>query len=56
MILKRIQSWLINVVVPPLVLFSIVVAVWQWCVVAYRLKPYLLPSPLAVGQALYNDA
>ena len=56
MILKRIQSWLINEVVPPVVLFAIVVAIWQWCVVAYRLKPYLLPSPLAVGQAIYNDA
>lgn len=53
--LKRIASWLVETVLPPLALFAVVIAVWQTCVVHYRLKPYVLPSPLAVGQALVND-
>ena len=52
---KRIAAWFAETVIPPLVLFAIVVAVWQACVVGFRLKPYLLPSPLAVGQALFQD-
>lgn len=55
MMIRRINSWLVDVVLPPLVLFAFVVAIWQWCVISFRLKPYLLPSPAAVGQALYHD-
>ena len=54
--MKRLGSWLAQTALPPLVLFAIVAAIWQWCVVAYKLKPYLLPSPIAVGRALIHDA
>lgn len=55
MTLKQFGSWLAATVIPPLILFAIVVAIWHGCVVGFRLKPYLLPSPLAVGLALVND-
>ncbi len=54
--MKRIVTWLIQTVLPPLALFALVAGVWQWFVVAYRVKPYLLPSPLAMGTALVHDA
>lgn len=54
--MKRLCSGLISTVLPPLALFAIVAAVWQWFVVTYHVKPYLLPSPLAVGAALIRDA
>ena len=40
---------------PPLLLFAVVIALWHACVVAFQLKPYVLPSPVAVGQALVNN-
>ena len=54
--MKRLVPWLLQTALPPLALFALVAAIWQWCVVAYKLKPYLLPSPLAVGAALIRDA
>ena len=53
--LRKIARQLIENIVPPLLLFVVVIAIWQACVVGYRLKPYLLPSPVAVGLAFYND-
>ena len=53
--LNRLKWWLLETLLPPLILFSLIVAVWHFCVVGFRLKPYLLPSPFAVGQALVND-
>jgi NitT/TauT family transport system permease protein len=52
---KKITLWLAETVLPPLALFAVVLAIWHACVVGFRLKPYLLPSPVAVGQALVND-
>ncbi len=54
--MKRVMTVLIQAVLPPLALFALVVAIWQWFVVAYHVKPYLLPSPVAVGTALVRDA
>ncbi len=42
-------------IVPPLLLFAVVVAVWYGCVLGFHLKPYVLPAPLAVAKALIND-
>ena len=53
--MKKISVWFAETVLPPVVLFAVFVGLWQACVVGFRLKPYLLPSPLAVGQALFND-
>jgi NitT/TauT family transport system permease protein len=41
-------------ILPFLVLF-VVLAYWQWAVVHYGIKPYLLPSPLLVAQTLITD-
>lgn len=54
--MKRLGPWFAQTALPPLVLFAVVASIWQWCVVAYAVKPYLLPSPLAVGRALMHDA
>ena len=56
MTFKKMSAWLAINVLPPLVLFSIIAAIWQASVVGFRLKPYVLPSPIAVGQALFHDA
>ncbi len=47
---------LLQTVVPPLVLFVVVLVIWQGFIEAYHIKPYLLPSPIAVWSALWNDA
>ncbi len=41
--------------IPPLGLAILVCTVWQVCVVAFDIKPFLLPSPLAVLQAFVGD-
>ena len=41
--MKRVLTALIQTVLPPLALFAFVAAIWQWFVVTYRIKPYLLP-------------
>lgn len=48
--------WLIEAVVPPLLLLCLLLLIWHWCVIAWQIKPYLLPSPAAVGRSLWNDA
>jgi NitT/TauT family transport system permease protein len=45
-----------QVAIPPLILFVLVLIVWDRAIVAYQIKPYLLPSPVAVGKALWTDA
>ena len=46
----------LQTVLPPLLLFGVILVVWQFCIDHYRIKPYLLPSPRAVCNALWNDA
>jgi len=53
--MKRIVAWILQTVLPPLSLFLMITVVWQAAVVVYQIKPYLLPSPLAVGAALIRD-
>lgn len=53
---KRIIKWLLETVLPPLVVFGAVLVTWQICLNSFQLKPFILPSPLAVGQAFINDA
>jgi NitT/TauT family transport system permease protein len=43
-------------VLPPLIVFGVVLAIWQACIVGLQLKPYLLPSPVAVGRAFMDDS
>ena len=55
---KRLQTaatLLAQTVLPPLVLFALVVLIWDACVVHYELKPFFLPSPLSVREALIKD-
>ena len=47
---------LVESILPPLVVFGIVVGLWQACILGFQVKPYLLPSPLAVIQAYWQDA
>ena len=54
--MKSTISWVLQAVIPPLVLFILLLFVWQGLVDAYRIKPYLLPSPWAVAAALKTDA
>lgn len=49
-------KWLGQTVLPPLVLLVIIVVVWDQCVRLYNIKPYLLPTPWAVGKAFWTDA
>lgn len=53
---NRVVSGLVQTILPPLVLFVVMIAVWQACIVRFHLKAYLLPSPAAVAQAFVNDA
>lgn len=46
---------LIDVLVPPLVLLAVLCLVWDWLVVRYDLKPYLLPRPGLVGDVVWNQ-
>jgi NitT/TauT family transport system permease protein len=48
--------WLSQTILPPVALFAMMVLVWQKCIDVFRIKPYLLPSPLAVWNALWTDA
>lgn len=49
-------KWLLATFVPPILLFAILVTAWQLCIDAYKIGPYLLPTPLAVATALRTDA
>ena len=49
-------KWLLETVVPPLLMFAVFVAVWQHCIDVYQIGPYLLPAPLAVAKSLVTDA
>ncbi|HOM14358.1 MAG TPA: ABC transporter permease [Rubrivivax sp.] len=40
----------------PLALAFVLLALWQWAVVAFELPAFLVPSPLRVAQALQDDA
>jgi len=46
----------LEAVIPPLLLLAVLVAAWQASIDAWRIKPYLLPTPRAVALALWNDA
>lgn len=43
-------------ILPPLITFLLVILIWQTLKSHANLPPYLLPSPLEVGQALYTNA
>jgi NitT/TauT family transport system permease protein len=39
----------------PLIAFAAFVGLWQWYVVTYDVKPYILPAPTAVFETLFQD-
>lgn len=43
----------LGTVLPPLVTLALILALWQALIIAFDLKPYLVPSPWAVLQALW---
>jgi NitT/TauT family transport system permease protein len=49
-------AWVLQTIVPPLVVFAIVLAIWQASIIGFRLKPFVLPSPVAVLRAFIDDA
>jgi NitT/TauT family transport system permease protein len=53
------MTWLLRLVrdsaLPPLMLLALAAIVWDRVVVAYDLKPYLLPRPGLVAQALWHN-
>lgn len=53
--MKSLFRLLRDQVLPPLVVFSLFVLVWHTCVIAFKIKPFLLPTPLAVFHALIAD-
>ena len=48
-------SDIFGAVLPPLILFALVLLVWEGAVRAFAIKPYLLPGPALVGQAIQRD-
>lgn len=53
---NRIRLFFVETLLPPVVVFGIVISAWEACIVGFRLKPYLLPSPTAVMHAFIDDA
>jgi NitT/TauT family transport system permease protein len=47
---ERVARWIM-----PIVSLGLLVGLWQWLVVAYDMKPYILPRPLLVAETLVND-
>ena len=50
--LVREWTWL---VAPPIVMFILVAAVWEWAVAFYQIPPYILPSPVRIFESLVKD-
>lgn len=40
----------VRTIVAPVVFGVVALALWQWAVVALQLKPFVVPSPVAIGQ------
>jgi NitT/TauT family transport system permease protein len=43
------------VVLPPVVLGVVLLLLWQWWVVAFDIKPFVIPRPTDVWRALYDE-
>jgi NitT/TauT family transport system permease protein len=52
---KRWRLWLQDVVLPPAVLLLVLLLVWHAAVEVGRIKPILLPGPLAVAEAVVRN-
>jgi len=53
---KRIGRWLLESILPPVVVFAAVIATWQICLLVYEVPRFILPSPSAVGRAFVDNA
>ncbi len=53
--IEKIATWFAETVLPPLVVFCLVVVIWQGSIDVFRLKPYLLPTPMSVARAFVSD-
>lgn len=40
----------------PLLFSLLLLGAWEWAVVAFEIKPYLLPAPTVIGKAIHNSA
>jgi len=49
---RRLLAWAADTLLPPLASFVVLVLLWQGAVVAFDIKPFLLPSPLQVAGAV----
>lgn len=52
---KKWRLWIVETLLPPVVVFGLVILIWHACIVGFGLKPYILPSPAAVMKAFIND-
>jgi NitT/TauT family transport system permease protein len=53
--MNRLFRWLIEVLVPPLALFILVVLAWEGAVRYWEIPPFLVPRPAAVIQAAIDN-
>ena len=53
---RKFVEWILQTILPPLVVFGVFIAIWQTSIVVFQLKPFLLPSPAAVFHAFIDDA
>jgi NitT/TauT family transport system permease protein len=53
-VIRQFRSWLLTVLLPPLAFLAVVVLAWHLVVVAFDLKPFLLPGPGRVAAALWT--
>jgi len=49
---RRFLTWAADTLLPPLASFVVLLLLWQGAVVAFDIKPFLLPSPLQVAGAV----
>ena len=53
--MKSLGRRLVHDIAPPVGLFLLVALLWQWATAVYDLPAYLLPSPVAVAEAAYDN-
>jgi NitT/TauT family transport system permease protein len=52
----RLRTLILEEILPPLILFVLVLVVWHMAVVWTGVKPFLLPSPLKVMQTIWENS
>ena len=53
--MRRLIRWSLENLLPPVLLFAVVVCLWEAAVVHYQWKPYLVPGPSLVFRAIFDS-